>query len=54
MSKNFIGKKVIVRGDRSGVFFGTLAEKDGKEFIELCENDYGGEVIKQLKERVEA
>ena len=31
MSKNFIGKKVIVRGDRSGVFFGTLAEKDGKE-----------------------
>lgn len=31
MSKNFIGKKVIVRGDRSGVFFGTLAEKDGTE-----------------------
>ncbi len=26
-----IGKKVIVRGDRSGVFFGTLAEKDGLE-----------------------
>ncbi len=25
------GKKVIVRGDRSGVFFGTLAEKDGNE-----------------------
>lgn len=22
-----------------------------KEFIELTENDYGGEVIKQLKER---
>ena len=26
-----IGKKVIVRGDRSGVFFGTLAGKDGRE-----------------------
>lgn len=26
-----IGKKVIVRGDRSGVFFGTLAEKNGTE-----------------------
>ena len=31
MYKNFIGKKVIVRGDRSGVFYGTLAEKDGRE-----------------------
>lgn len=28
---NFIGKKVIVRGDRSGIFFGTLVEKDGQE-----------------------
>lgn len=27
----FLNKKVIVRGDRSGVFFGTLVEKDGKE-----------------------
>ena len=26
-----IGKKVIVRGDRSGVFFGTLAERSGRE-----------------------
>ena len=26
-----IGKKVIIRGDRSGVFFGTLAEKNGQE-----------------------
>lgn len=26
-----IGKKVIVRGDRSGVFFGTMTEKDGTE-----------------------
>ena len=24
-------KKVIIRGDRSGVFFGTLKEKNGKE-----------------------
>ena len=34
---NFTGKKVIVRGDRSGVFFGTLAEKDGQEVkLEKC------------------
>lgn len=34
---NFIGNKVIVRGDRSGVFFGTLAEKDGREVkLEKC------------------
>lgn len=26
-----IGKKVIIRGDRSGVFFGTLAESNGRE-----------------------
>lgn len=26
-----IGKKVIIRGDRSGVFFGVLAGKSGKE-----------------------
>ena len=26
-----IGKKVIIRGDRSGVFFGTLTEKNGQE-----------------------
>lgn len=25
------GKKVIIRSDRAGVFFGTLAEKDGNE-----------------------
>ena len=29
--KKFIGKKVIVRGDRSGVFYGTLEEKNGTE-----------------------
>lgn len=34
---NFNGKKVIVRGDRSGVFFGTLAAKDGREVkLEKC------------------
>ena len=34
---NFKGKKVIMRGDRSGVFFGTLAEKDGREVkLEKC------------------
>lgn len=26
-----IGKKVIIRGQASGVFFGTLAEKNGRE-----------------------
>jgi FMN-dependent NADH-azoreductase len=26
-------KKVIVRGDRSGVFFGTLESKNGREVI---------------------
>lgn len=37
MFKDFLGKKVIVRGDRSGVFFGTLAAKEGKEVkLENC------------------
>lgn len=31
---NLLGKKVIVRGDRSGVFFGTLVAKEGRE-VEL-------------------
>lgn len=31
MFGNFIGKKVIVRGNKSGVFFGTLVEKEGTE-----------------------
>ena len=31
---NYIGKKVIVRADRAGVFFGTLSEKNGTE-VEL-------------------
>lgn len=29
--ENFINKQVIVRADRAGVFFGTLAEKEGNE-----------------------
>lgn len=32
-----INKKVIVRGDKSGVFFGTLKEKNGREVtLEKC------------------
>lgn len=37
MVNNFLNKKVIVRGDRSGVFFGTLVAKEGKEVkLENC------------------
>lgn len=37
MVKEMIGTKVIVRGDRSGVFFGTLAAKEGQEVkLEDC------------------
>lgn len=37
VGENFIGKKVIVRGDRSGVFFGTLVAKEGREIkLEKC------------------
>lgn len=32
-----IGKKVIIRADRAGVFFGTLTEKNGDEVkLENC------------------
>lgn len=31
MEEKNIGKRVIVRGDKSGVFFGTLAERNGRE-----------------------
>lgn len=35
--ENFLNKKVIVRGDRSGVFFGTLVGKEGQEVkLEKC------------------
>ena len=37
MIKNLLNKKVIVRGDRSGVFFGTLTAKEGTEVkLEKC------------------
>lgn len=37
MYKDLIGKKVVVRGDRSGVFFGTLVAKEGREVkLEKC------------------
>jgi len=31
--QEFIGKQVIVRADRAGVFFGTLASMNGSEVI---------------------
>lgn len=35
--ENLMNKKVLVRGDRSGVFFGTLAGKIGQEVkLEKC------------------
>ena len=35
--ENMMNKKVIVRGDRSGVFFGTLTKKEGHEVtLEKC------------------
>lgn len=49
---DFKGKKVIVRGDRSGIFFGTLVEKDGQEVkLEKCRRLwywYGAASISQL------
>lgn len=37
METNFMNKKVIVRGNRSGVFFGTLTAKEGTEVkLENC------------------
>ena len=36
MKTNFVGKKVIVRGDRSGVFFGTLVAREDRE-VELSD-----------------
>lgn len=34
MNNKYLGEKVIVRGDRSGVFYGTLNERNGQE-VEL-------------------
>lgn len=31
MNKDLLNKKVIIRGDRSGVFFGMLTSKEGTE-----------------------
>ena len=31
MESNFIGKEVIVRGEASGVFFGVLSAREGRE-----------------------
>lgn len=37
MVTNFMNKQVIVRGDRSGVFYGTLVAKEGTEVkLENC------------------
>ena len=37
MLENFMNKKVIIRGDRSGVFFGTLVAQEGTEVkLENC------------------
>lgn len=33
---NYIGRKVIIRADRAGVFYGTLSEKEGTE-VELTD-----------------
>ena len=52
MTQEIIGKKVIVRGDASGVFFGTLAERNGREVkLEKCRRLWywdGGASISQL------
>lgn len=37
MTENLMNRKVIIRGDRSGVFFGTLTAKEGREVkLENC------------------
>lgn len=37
MIKDIMNKKVIVRGDSSGVFFGTITAKEGQEVrLENC------------------
>ena len=50
--ERFMNKKVIVRGDRSGVFFGTLVEKNGSEvMLENCRRLWywdGAATISQL------
>lgn len=37
MKEKLIGKKVIIRGNRSGVEYGTLKEWDGGSVVELTD-----------------
>ena len=34
--KNYYGEKVLVRGIQSGVYFGTLVERNGQD-VEMCD-----------------
>ena len=38
--ETMMNKKVIIRGDRSGVFFGTLVKKEGQEVTEKELNEF--------------
>ena len=33
IEKKFVGQRVIARGDRSGVYYGTLAAREGQECV---------------------
>ena len=48
---NYNGKKVLVRGIQSGVFFGILVDRNGQE-VELkdCRNIWSWEGAKNLNE----
>ena len=48
---NFNGKKVVVRGYQSGVFFGTLVDRNGQE-VELkeCRNIWSWEGAANLNQ----
>lgn len=52
--ENIMNTKVIVRGDRSGVFFGTITKKEGREItLENCRRLWywdGAASISQLAE----
>lgn len=54
IEKSLIGKKVIVRADKAGVFYGTLSRKEGSE-VQLtdCRKLYywsGANAIEQIAE----
>lgn len=36
MKETLIGKRVIIRGDRSGVEYGTFVETDGRQVVHLA------------------